>query len=414
MTISQFRKLKLNFPSKTIMTSIKARVGKSNNSDSLKAGQEACQEAIDKIGGKPDLIIVFSSVALGQEKMLQGVNSVAGKAIIVGCSDSGEITAEGPTKEHVAVMAVSTDQIKFTAGVGRGVKADSHKAGKQAAEEVTKKAKEKISLFMMFPDGTTGNGAAIVRGAREALGEHFPIMGGSAGDDFKFEKTYQYFQDRVLHDVVIGLGLSGEFSWGVGVKHGWEPIGLPMKVTKSEGAVLRELDNKPALKIYQDYFGKRAEELIREPIARMAYTYPLGMSVEGSPELLIRDVVIANEKGEITCAAEIPQGSEIRLMLGDPEKAIQAAKEAAQKALSQLKGSSPQLILVFDCMARNKLLGKRRPEEITAIQEVLGKETPLIGFYTYGEQAPLGGNIEPDACRSVFHNETIALLVLGE
>lgn len=396
------------------MNSIKAGVGRSNNPNPLKAGQEACQKAIDEMGGRPDLIIVFASVALDQEKMLQGVNSLAEKAIVVGCSDSGEITTEGPVKGYVAVMAMSSDQIEFTAGIGRGVGDDSQKAGKQAAEEVVKKAKEKISMFVMFPDGTTGNGAAIVRGAQEALGEHFPIMGGSAGDDFKFEKTYQYFQNEVLHDVVVGIGFSGKFSWGVGVRHGWEPIGLPMKVTKSEGTVIKELDGKPALKIYEDYFGREAEVLIKEPIARMAYTYPLGMSVEGSPELLIRDVVIANAKGEITCAAEIPQGSEIRLMLGDPEKAMQSAKEAAQEAFSQLKGSSPKLILVFNCMARSKLLGRRTPEEITAVQEILGKEVPLLGFYTYGEQAPLGGNTDPAVCRSVFHNQTIALLVLGE
>ena len=396
------------------MNSIKAGVGRSNNPNPLKAGQEACQKAIDEMGGKPDLIIVFASVALDQEKMLQGVNSVSEDAVVVGCSDSGEITTEGPVKGYVAVMAMNSDQIEFTAGIGRGVAADSHKAGKQAAEETAKKAKEKMSMFVMFPDGTTGNGAAIVRGAQEALGEHFPIMGGSAGDDFKFEKTYQYFQNEVLHDVVVGLGFSGKFSWGVGVRHGWEPIGLPMKVTKSEGTVIKELDGKPALKIYEDYFGRKAEELIEKPIARMAYTYPLGMSVEGSPELLIRDVVIANTKGEITCAAEIPQESEIRLMLGDPEKAMQSAKEAAQEALSQLKGSSPKLILVFNCMARSKLLGRRAPEEIAAVQEILGKEVPLLGFYTYGEQAPLGGNIDPDVCRSVFHNQTIVLLVLGE
>jgi hypothetical protein len=186
-----------------------------------------------------------------------------------------------------------------------------------------------------------------------------------------------------------------------------------MKVTKAVGGKLIEVDNRPALSIYEDYFGKKAEELIKEPIARMAYTYPLGMSVEGSPEFLIRDVIIANEKGEITCAAEIPEGSKIRLMLGDQEKAIQAAKEAAEGTLVQLKGAKPKAAFVFNCMARKKLLGARIGEEIAAIQNVLGKGVPLIGFYTYGEDAPLGGVLGPE-CFSVFHNETMALVVLGE
>ena len=392
---------------------IKTAIGKSNDLDANKAGAEAAKMAIAQIGEKPNLIIVFSTVAYDQEKMLEGVKSVSKEIPLIGCSDSGEITTEGPVSKHVAVMAMSSDTVKFTIGLGKGVSSDSHQAGAMVAEDVKKKAKETLSLFVMLPDGLTGNGAAIVRGVQEVLGENFPIMGGSAGDDFAFKKTYQYYQDQILTDAVVGLGFSGKFSFGVGVRHGWEPIGLPMKVTKSEGAVLKELDNKPALKIYEDFFGRKAEELIKEPIAKMAYTYPLGMSVTGSDELLIRDVVIANEKGEITCAAEIPQGSEIRLMLSDPEKAIQAAKEAAEGALSQLKGAKPKAIFVFDCMARHKLLGPRIGEEIAAIQNVLGKDVPLIGFYTYGEQAPLGGVLGPE-CFSVFHNGTMALLVLGD
>lgn len=392
---------------------IKSGVSRSNNSDAFKAGAEASKNAMDQIGGKADLVIVFSTVFYNQEKMLEGVMSVTKDTPLMGCSDSGEIIKEGPASKHVAVMALSSDNIKFTIGVGKNVKADSHQAGVAAAKDVKNRAKGDIALFMMLPDGLTGNGAAIVRGIQKILGLNFPIIGGSAGDDFAFKKTYQYYNGQVLTDSVVGVGLSGNFSWGVGVMHGWEPIGLPMKVTKSEGAVLKELNGKPALNIYEDYFGKKSEELINEPIAKMAYTYPLGMSVGGSAELLIRDVVIANKKGEITCAAEIPEGTEIRLMLGDPEKAIVSAKEAAEKALLQLRGTKPKVVFVFDCIARCKLLGSRIGEEISAIQDILGHDVPMIGFYTYGEQAPLGGTVGEN-CRSEFHNETMALLVLGE
>ena len=392
---------------------IKAGVGRSNNPDATKAGAEACQKAMDQVGGEADLITVFSTVAYDQKKMLEGVRSVSGEIPLVGCSDSGEITTEGPVSKHVAVKALKADNISFAIGVGTGADKDSHKAGVMAAREVKKKAEGEVTLFMAITEGLAENGAAIPRGIQEVFGRNFPIVGGAAGDDFLFQKTYQYCNDQVLTGAVVGVGLSGKFSFGVGVRHGWEPIGLPMKVTKAKGAKLIEVNNRPALSIYEDYFGKKAEELIKEPIARMAYTYPLGMSVEGSPELLIRDVVIATEKGEITCAAEIPEGSEIRLMLGDPEKAIQAAKETAEGALAQLKGAKPKAVFVFDCMARNKLLGARIGEEIVAIQEVLGKEVPLIGFYTYGELAPLGGILGPE-CFCVWHNETMALMVLGE
>ncbi|MFH1684054.1 MAG: FIST N-terminal domain-containing protein [Candidatus Margulisiibacteriota bacterium] len=394
--------------------SIQSAVGFSKKDDAFAAGAEACAQAFERVGGGADLVMVFSSVRLAQKKMLEGVRSVSRNAPLIGCSDSGEIVTEGPRSGGVAVMALKSDQIKFVTGIGKGIKSDSRKTGSCVAQDVLEKAGKKPSLFIMLPDGLNGNGAEIVRGVQDVLGQRFPIMGGSAGDDFAFKKTYQYFDGEVLTDAVAGVGFFGKFSFGVGVKHGWEPIGLPKKVTRSRGAVLESLDNEPALKIYEDAFGKSAEELTKEPIARMAYTYPLGMSVEGSDELLIRDVVIADKEGKITCAAEIPEGAEIRLMLGDKEKAIQAACEAAKNSLAQLKGTQPKIIFVFNCMARHKLLGPRIGDEIFAIQEVLGLDVPLIGFYTYGEQAPLGGQLDPSKCYSCFHNETMALVAIGE
>jgi hypothetical protein len=40
---------------------------------------------------------------------------------------------------------------------------------------------------------------------------------------------------------------------------------------------------------------------------------------------------------------------------------------------------------------------------------------PLVGFYTYGEQAPINGEIKNlERCDPAFHNETVVILVLGE
>ena len=86
---------------------IKTGVGRSNNSGAAIAGVEATRQALDQSGGKADLIVVFSTVAYNQEEMLKGVRSVSGQIPLVGCSDSGEITTEGPVSKYVAVMALS-------------------------------------------------------------------------------------------------------------------------------------------------------------------------------------------------------------------------------------------------------------------------------------------------------------------
>lgn len=397
--------------------SLKVSVGISEGEDSYTVGANACQDALTKLDAdKADLAIVFASSKYDQEKMLSGVRSVSKNALLVGSSTAGEITTDGPAnKPSVAVMLMNAPEIKFYAAVGENIAADARAAGKKAAEEVKKLAGAELKAFMMLPDVLVGNGADIVRGVLDSLGEHFPVVGGASGDDFKFVKTYQYLNDKVYSGAVVGLGLVGNFKIGIGVKHGWLPVGTPMKVTKSQGAVLHELNGAPAINIYRDYFGEEeAKQLQQETLAKLAITYPLGMTVAGSDEMLIRDPITVDEKGSITCAAEIPEGSEIQLMIGSREEAVKVAKIAAEKAVEQLDGAHPKAVIIFNCIARSKLFGEHSGEEISAIQEAVGRETPLIGFYTYGEQAPLGGEVRNiNKCNPAFHNETVVIAALA-
>lgn len=393
---------------------IKAGVGLSQElSNPSLAGKLAAIEAVGKFNDRmPNIAFCFSSVKYDQQAVLDGLREVMPKTLIVGGSAAGEITSWTTVFDAVNVLAVSSDEIKFTVGVGTGVSSDSFAAGAMAAHSTIKENNgEKPDLFIMLPDGMTGNGAAIVEGVKSVLGENFPIIGGSMGDDYLFQKTYEYYQGKVLTDAIVGIGLSGNFSYGFGIRHGWEAVGLPLKVTKADGVKLQEIDGKPAIKLYEEYFGRESAELVREPLARIAYTYPLGIEVDGGDELLIRDPVLANEKGEITMAAAIPKGSTIRVMIGDREKAIDAAKKAAEISLTQLNGAAPKFILMFNCMARNKLLGVRCNEENQIVQNTVGHEVPMAGFYTYGEQGPLLGRKGTPA---YFHNETMTLLVVGE
>lgn len=396
---------------------IYAGVGQSREEDAYSAGYAACKMAMEKLNRKPDVTIVFSSVSFDQQELLKGVREASGGALLIGCSDAGEITNEGPSQHSVGVMAVSADQIKFYTGLGRNVRKGARDAGRAVAEEVKKKATQPLKVFLMFPDVLTGNGADIVRGVLDVLGEHFPVIGGAAGDDFLFEKTYEYENDEAVSGAVGGLGLAGDFAMGAGVRHGWVPIGVPMKVTKSRGEVIFELDHQPAIKIYEEYFGEKAADLRKEPLARMAITYPLGITYPGLDEYLIRDPIKVDENGAITCAAEIPEGSEVRLMIGSTEKAIEAAQEAARKLMAVFakQNAKPKFALMFNCIAREKLFGQRAKDEIDAVMKIIGEEVPLLGFYTYGEQAPIGGELhDKEKIHSRFYNETVVIFAVGE
>lgn len=377
------------------------------------AAQDATREALESIPVvKPDIAFVFASIVYTQEDVLAGVVDMLPPGVpVLGGSSAGEITSVATVFDAVVVLIVASDSVQFTPAYSKGVAKDSFGAGATLAESIKKKSPSDPQLLISIPDGITGDGSAIIAGFQSVLGADFPIIGGSSGDDYQFKKTFEYFNGKVLTDSIVGVGISGKFSYGFGIRHGWEPVGLPMRVTRATGTLLQEVDHRPALEIYQKYFGREAMELIREPLARMTYTYPLGLAVEGSDELLIRDPLFANQKGEITMAAAIPEGAMIRLMVGDRERALEATKIAAHTALEALEGATPRLIFVFNCMARNKLLGIRCNEENQIVQDAIGRGVPMFGFYTYGEQGPLLGKKNTPA---YFHNETMTLLVLGE
>ncbi|OGI14522.1 MAG: hypothetical protein A3E38_00285 [Candidatus Moranbacteria bacterium RIFCSPHIGHO2_12_FULL_54_9] len=393
-------------------------VGYDQSEDAYEAGVLACQGAIKGLAGKPaNFLLVFASVAFDQEKMLSGVRSVEKDALLLGCSTAGEITKDGPlATSSVAVMAIHSDDVNFFGGVGEDIAKDAREAGKKVAEAVLGQLPqgELPTSFIMLPDVLVGNGASIVTGVLDVLGKHFPVVGGAAGDDFQFKKTYQYLNGTVYSGTVVGVGLTGPVKFGIGVRHGWTPIGLPMKVTRSEGSVLHMVNDKPAIDVYDVYFGDYAKELRTDTLAKLAITYPLGIRVAESDEYLIRDPISVDAAGSITCAAEIPEGSEIRLMMGGKQAAIAMAKMAAENALKQLEGAPAQGAIIFNCIARKKLFGEMAGDEIAAIQEVIGRDTPLLGFYTYGEQAPLNGEVKNiEQCNAAFHNETIVIYLLG-
>ena len=389
-----------------------------NKEDSYQAGYEACKTAIEKMGAdKPDFTITFASVVFDQAELMRGIHEASGNAPGIGCSDAGEITSEGPTTKSVSVMAIKSDNIRFINGLGTDIKTDARAAGARVAKEIKEKSVDALRLFIMLPDVLMGNGADIVRGILDVLGENFPVVGGAAGDDFLFQTTYEYRDGEVASGAVAGVGISGTFSFGMGVRHGWVPIGIPMKATKSKGSVLYELDGKPASSIHEDYFGTQADALKREPLARLAITYPLGIKMPELDEYLIRDPITVGEHGEITCAAEIPEGSEIRLMIGSKEKAIEAAQDAATHLMKDFErqGSKPKFLLMFNCIAREKLFAQKAKEEIDAIMNIIGRDVPLLGFYTYGEQAPMGGETHDiKKIKSRFYNETVVLCAIGE
>jgi len=108
---------------------------------------------------------------------------------------------------------------------------------------------------------------------------------------------------------------------------------------------------------------------------------------------------------------DVPEGSQIRLMISTKESCLSAAHQALDEAKNGLWGYKTKFVLVFESISRYIVLGRQADKELEILKEGLDKDTPIIGLYTYGEQAPLKSmNYQG---RTHFHNQTITILAIG-
>jgi hypothetical protein len=371
---------------------LSATIGWSALGDAKKAGIEAAETAAHRFpSGTPALAIVFGSSWFEQEPLLAGVRSVLGEVPLVGESTAGEIVPDGPVSHSCVVLLLGSPSMACGVGVGESVDRQPREAGQQAAYAAAREFRGSTrSGLLLFGDGLLTCYADVVRGVREVLGTSFLIAGGMAGDDLRFDRTYQYGHKKVLSRSVVCALLGGSLKIGVGIEHGFAPISKPRRITRSRGNVLIQLDRQPAAAVYEEYFGADLVKQLRaEGMVRQTIVYPLGIQCGSDERWLLRNVISFGDDGSLACSGEITEGSWLQLMMGSRELALEAAHRAAQQAVRSLNRLG--CVLVFDSAARRRLLGpEHAAREIARIRQAVGPSVPLAGCYTYGEQAPFG------------------------
>lgn len=391
-------------------------IGLSKNRDSYLAGKEAAHSAKQKIDSKNiSLAFVFATTHFKLEQLLAGIKEILGNTPVVGSSGVGIITPSGIDSTAAAVMLISSTKVKFAIAKETDLdKKDLHIAGQKLAKAALQNlGAAQREVFILFLDGLIKNGSSLISGIKETLGISFPLIGGSSGDDLKFTKTYQFFRDECLTNSAVATLIGGDATVRIGIRHGWKPLGKPRTVTSSAGNIIKTIDDKPALSLYEEYFGKNNPDIRSGKLMHISVRYPLGIYLEGEEEYLLRNALWSDKDGSLICQGDVPQGATLKLMMGTKESALKAAALAAETIKEMSKKNRPlKFALIFDSFSRNRLLGRNAQDEIKLVKNILGSDIPFIGFYSYGEQAPLSSLDYRGQAH--FHNESIAILGVGE
>jgi hypothetical protein len=393
---------------------IQAGVGVSHHRNPKVAGQEAASRALEAAGAeKPGFVFMFATVGYNQQDLLKAVWEATRGAPLCGCSAEGVI-AGGEADESnfaVAVMAISSDQLRFSHGMVTGLKEDPTQAGRAIAEDIQPEMGSDTLALFLFPDGITLNFDRLLAGleGQLKLDRLLPLVGGTAGDNLAMKRTYQYYNDHVVFDGAAWALLSGQAQIAWAVNHGCVPVGIEHKVTRCEGNVIYEIDDRPALEVVKDYVtGAGIEDW-----AATVLTLPLGFNVPGYmqdyDEYIIRGMLggIDDTTGSVTIPTEVSEGMSIWMTRRDSEKLVKGVEQIAKEINTQLGEEPAKLVFQFDCAGRGKafLREHQKLRLLETLRGRIGPDVPWLGFYTFGEISPVGE-------RNYFHNYTVVLTVI--
>ncbi|MBU1109558.1 MAG: FIST C-terminal domain-containing protein [Candidatus Riflebacteria bacterium] len=372
---------------------MKVAIAFSLETESELAGRTAALSAVET-SGEPRLMIVFITDEYNPEEVLRGIKSVVNETKIVGFCCAGIITNAGIHKQGVGICALSGN-FSATTAIQKELSANPFATGERIAETLLASG-IKRGTAIVLPDGFQANLSEMLRGLYNKLGPSFNYIGGGAGDNLKFFKTWQFTEVEVASDAVAVALIEGiDFSIGVG--HGWYPVGSPVVVTRAKGKIVYEINAIPAYQAYSKLIGCGSKEEFKV----LGMMHPLGFP-DIAGRYIIRDPLGVNDDDSITFVTEIPSHSVGSIMDCEIDELIDTAVLAAKGAVSQLPDH--EFSLVFDCISRVLLFGNRFPEEIAALQTVIDSKAPFLGALTFGEIGSYGSV-------PLLHNKTTVVSV---
>ncbi|MEK7103320.1 MAG: FIST N-terminal domain-containing protein [Patescibacteria group bacterium] len=345
---------------------------------------------------KPQLVFAFGGrTVVSQKKLTDTVMSWYPTAQVVFCSTAGEILDNEVLDDSLSVTAINFEKTKIQA-----IQADiknakqSKEAGAALGKALTKKG---LCHVMVFSEGLKINGTELVEGIVSQLPQGVAVTGGLVGDGADFKKTVVGLNQVPASGKLVVIGFYGEnIRIGFGSLGGWDTFGPDRIITKSDGNVLYELDNTPALDLYTKYLGDKAEGL---PATGLLFPLQIHMPNQQTNEARIVRTILAidKEKKSLTFAGNIPQGSHAQLMKANFDRLVDGAEGAASMSIKGLGKSKPELAILISCVGRKLVLKSRTEEEIMAVRDIVGKDTAITGFtpmesYALPPQANISAN----------------------
>lgn len=366
----------------------------SKSSNSATAGAELGEAIRAELRAEPDAVVVFASSRHNYESLLAALVKEARPHCLVGSSSAGEHAGNIRGEEMSCALALRSDSMRFAVGVGHGLSADRRTAARQVVSSFrgARDAAFPYATALVMADALAGHTDELIDelGMSTTTGR-YQLVGGGAGDDGAFRRTHVFAGVHAHTDAVVALEMLSMKPIGIGMSHGWSAASPALRVTASRGATLQSLNGIPAMEIFEEHAWETKQKLdAADPFGFFLHNI-IGIDVGGAFNLRVPLAVDA--QGAISCAADVPVGSTVRIMKATSASVIDAAATATRSALAALGDLKPAAALFFDCVATKLGMREQFDVELDAVRALLGAAS-LAGCNTYGQIGEVDGQLQ--------------------
>lgn len=326
-------------------------------------------------------VLYFATSAYDPADVVPVISSHFPGAAVVGCSTAGEFT-----DMHIGTGGISA--VALPEGLLTGAVAALGELEEGAGEgtaAAVQSLEESLQVQLRHLDPTRHLGFVLVDGlhgseeqVNEMLGNAAPLLdfvGGSAGDDLAFDRTWVAVGDEVSYHGAALVVAQSAVPFQVVKSCSFNPTGRTLQITKADvpSRIVLEFDGRPATEVYAEALGISVDTLSADAWMK----HPVGLMIGGQP--WIRSPMEVVPGGGLRFYAQILPGMEVEVM--QSTDLIGETADALRKTCADLGGQTSGAVL-FNCILRRLELDAKDTSEafVTALGGI-----PSAGFHTYGE-----------------------------
>ena len=320
------------------------------------------------------MILYFASPLYPAETVSKEMADAFAGIHTIGCSTAGEMVTDKMGQNSIVAMAWPKSSLKdLKIELLENIQTDTDVVAKafQSFEKSLGKTMKQLNpekyVGMIMIDGLSGCEEKL----NDQLGNLTNVLfvGGSAGDNFKFQSTWLFVDGKAYTNAAILLLMEPANGYTILKTQSFTTTDkklTPTKVDEKRRMVI-EFNGQPATEAYANVLGISVDDL-----AKNLGEYPVGL-VFDEQNFFVRSPMKI-EGTSIVFYCSVKEGLELTVLHSDD---IVAATRADLQQCGE-----PQAVVDFNCCLRTSELSSKN--QLNEYSEIFGT-VPAIGFATYGE-----------------------------